>query len=64
MAKVLVVDDAEEIVRLLTCQLQGQGYDVSVAFSGTEALEAASAEPPDAVLLDVMMPDMDGIEYG
>jgi len=62
MANVLVVDDAVEIVRLLSCRLTSQGYDVSAAYSGLEALELASADPPDVVLLDIEMPDMDGIE--
>ena len=62
MAKVLVVDDVVDIVRLLSITLQNQGHEVSAAYCGREALERASAERPDAILLDVMMPDMDGIE--
>ena len=62
MAKVLVVDDVPEIVRMLTCSLQAQGYDVSSARGGREALTMASARPPDVILLDVIMPDLDGIE--
>ena len=62
MAKVLVVDDAKETVQLLTHVLRKQGYEVLTAYSGSEALDIAAAERPDAILLDVMMPGMDGIE--
>ncbi len=62
MVRVLVVDDAPEIVQLLSSQLTGQGYDVSAAHNGREALEVAAASPPDVILLDVKMPGMDGIE--
>ena len=62
MAKVLVVDDAEEMVRLLKCQLESQGYQVVTAGSGCAALDLVAAERPDVMLLDVMMPEMDGIE--
>jgi DNA-binding response OmpR family regulator len=62
MAKILVVDDAEEMVRLLKRQLTLQGYQVVAAGSGCAALDLVAAERPDAVLLDVQMPEMDGIE--
>ncbi len=62
MAKVLVVDDAVEIVNLLVHILTEQGYEVSTACNGREALEVVRLEQPDAILLDVMMPEMDGIE--
>jgi CheY-like chemotaxis protein len=62
MAKVLVVDDAEDIVRLLVSQLTLQGYDVAAACSGSAALDLVAGQRPDVVLLDVSMPDMDGIE--
>jgi len=62
VVKVLVVDDSPDIVRLLRLTLTEQGYDVSVACCGQEALEIASAQHPDVVLLDVGMPGMDGIE--
>ena len=62
MVRVLVVDDAVDIVRLLSARLNRQGYEVSVAYNGREALEVASAERPDVMLLDVGMPEMDGIE--
>ena len=62
MAKVLVVDDVVSTVRMLTHMLRNQGYEVLPAHSGQEGLDLAAAERPDAILLDVMMPGMDGID--
>jgi class 3 adenylate cyclase/CheY-like chemotaxis protein len=59
-AKILVVDDIPENVRLLEAVLVPRGYDVVSATNGLEALGAVDAENPDLVLLDVMMPEMDG----
>jgi two-component system cell cycle response regulator len=61
-ARVLVVDDIPVNVRLLEAKLSAEYYDVITANSGAEALEIIAAEPPDIVLLDVMMPEMDGFE--
>ncbi|MDK6260041.1 MULTISPECIES: response regulator transcription factor [Corynebacterium] len=60
--KVLVVDDEPNIVELLTVGLKFQGFDVRSAGNGNEALEVAKDFHPDAFILDVMMPDMDGFE--
>ena len=60
--KVLVVDDEPNIVELLTVSLKFQGFDVRTASSGTEALRVAREFDPDAYILDVMMPGMDGFE--
>src|SRR5215472_14270275 len=60
--RILVVDDIEANVRLLQAKLQAEYYDVLVASSGPEALAMAAEESPDLVLLDVMMPGMDGFE--
>ncbi|AIG64659.1 alkaline phosphatase [Corynebacterium atypicum] len=60
--KVLVVDDEPNIVELLTVGLKFQGFDVRSAENGAEALEVARGFVPDAFILDVMMPDMDGFE--
>lgn len=60
--KVLVVDDEPNIVELLTVSLKFQGFDVYTANSGTEALRVAREINPDAYILDVMMPGMDGFE--
>ncbi|NLP38572.1 DNA-binding response regulator, OmpR family, contains REC and winged-helix (wHTH) domain [Corynebacterium pollutisoli] len=60
--KVLVVDDEPNIVELLNVSLKFQGFDVRTAASGTEALRIAREFNPDAYILDVMMPGMDGFE--
>lgn len=62
MPKVLVVDDVVDNIRLLTCELCDHGYDVVAALDGLEAIEMARAERPDVILLDIMMPRLDGIE--
>lgn len=60
--KVLVVDDEPNIVELLTVSLKFQGFEVATATSGFQALEVAPEFKPDAFILDVMMPGMDGFE--
>lgn len=60
--RVLVVDDVEANVKLLEAKLSSEYFDVLSAYSGRAALEIAEAELPDVVLLDVMMPRMDGFE--
>ncbi|HZZ87117.1 MAG TPA: PleD family two-component system response regulator [Caulobacteraceae bacterium] len=60
--RILVVDDIEANVRLLQAKLQAEYYDVLTASDGQTALEIAARERPDLVLLDVMMPGMDGFE--
>ncbi|OFN44673.1 DNA-binding response regulator [Corynebacterium sp. HMSC072G08] len=59
---ILVVDDEPNIVELLTVSLKFQGFNVHTANSGTEALRIAREINPDAYILDVMMPGMDGFE--
>lgn len=61
-ALILVVDDEERNRRLLKDVLESQGYRVSLAENGKMAIEEASKNPPDVILLDVMMPLMDGFE--
>ena len=60
--KVLVVDDEPNIVELLTVSLKFQGFEVETANSGPAAIELAHSWRPDAYILDVMMPEMDGFE--
>ncbi len=63
MAKrVLVVDDEPNIVLSLEFLMRRAGFEVQVARTGGEALKALEGEPPDLVLLDVMMPEVDGYE--
>jgi two-component system KDP operon response regulator KdpE len=59
---VLVVDDEPQILRALRINLRVRQYDVHVAATGTEALEVASRYPPDLVILDLGLPDLDGVE--
>jgi diguanylate cyclase (GGDEF)-like protein len=59
--RILVVDDDEDIVRVISVNLQLEGYDVSVAHDGQDGLEKAIETTPDLVLLDIMMPRMDGL---
>ena len=61
-AKILVVDDEQPIRRLLRNTLERAGYAVVEAINGREALAAVAAETPDAVLLDLGLPDRDGLE--
>ena len=62
LGRVLVVEDEEKIRRLLRDILETQGHEVLVAEDGERALATAFAEPPDVVLLDIMLPRMDGFE--
>ncbi len=61
-ARVLVVDDVPANVKLLEAKLTAEYFDVVTAFNGMEALDRATEEKPDIILLDVMMPEMDGFE--
>src|SRR5258706_8295224 len=61
-ARILVVDDIEANVRLLQAKLQAEYYEVLCASDGATALAIAASEKPDIVLLDVMMPGMDGFQ--
>jgi two-component system KDP operon response regulator KdpE len=60
--RVLVVDDEPQIVRALSINLRARRYEVNAASSGTAALVVAAKHPPDVVLLDLGLPDMDGVE--
>lgn len=59
---ILIVDDIEANVQLLATMLSSNGFDIGVAYSGIEALDSVSAYKPDLILLDIMMPEMDGFE--
>ena len=61
MTRVLLVDDDRALVRALSINLRARGYDVDVALTGTSALAAAASHPPDVVVLDLGLPDMDGL---
>jgi DNA-binding response OmpR family regulator len=62
MPRVLLVDDDPAILRLLEVNFRMEGFDVDAAAHGEDALAAASAMAPDAVILDLMMPGLDGRE--
>jgi DNA-binding response OmpR family regulator len=60
--KILVVDDDLDTLKLVGMMLQRQGYNIVAAINGAQALSKVTAEKPDLILLDVMMPDIDGFE--
>ncbi len=60
--KILIIDDDVDTLRLVGLMLQRQGYQITAAASGEQGLEKAFEERPDVILLDVMMPEMDGYE--
>jgi two-component system, OmpR family, KDP operon response regulator KdpE len=62
VTRVLVVDDEPQIVRALRINLRAREYDVATAGDGEHALRAARSEPPDLVVLDLGLPDMDGVD--
>lgn len=62
MAKILIVDDEEKIRYIVRRMLEGEGYEVLEAEGGKECLEILKSEKPDLILMDVMMPEMDGWE--
>ncbi len=62
MTRVLVVDDERGLRRALGINLKARGYEVTLAADGKSALEAASNSPPDVVILDLGLPDLDGVD--
>ena len=60
--RIVVADDEPDVRELIACRLSRSGYEVVEATDGAEALRLALAEPPDLVVLDVMMPKLDGYE--
>jgi two-component system, OmpR family, KDP operon response regulator KdpE len=62
MSRILVVDDEPGLTRALAINLRAHGYDVSTASDGATALAAAANQPPDLVVLDLGLPDLDGVD--
>ncbi|MDD5225594.1 MAG: response regulator [Candidatus Omnitrophica bacterium] len=62
MKKILVIDDEPQILLMVSARLKANGYDVFTAFSGEQGLKRAKKEIPDLILLDHVMPEMDGDE--
>jgi len=60
--RILIVDDERDIIELLSYNLAREGYEVAVAYDGEQALAVASAFKPEIVLLDIMLPKLDGVE--
>jgi len=60
--KVLLVDDTETVLLFEKTLLRGTGHELRTANNGRKALDAVAADPPDLILMDIMMPEMDGIE--
>jgi CheY-like chemotaxis protein len=62
MKTILIVDDDRNICRLYQEELEAEGYHIALAANGREALDLVSREMPDLILMDVRMPEMDGLE--
>ena len=60
--RILVIDDNADVVRFVRLNLERDGYEVSTAVEGTVGLRAALESPPDLILLDILMPDLDGLD--
>ncbi len=60
--KILIVDDELELLKAMRIKLASWGYDVLTAANGKEALQLVKKEVPDAIILDIMMPEMNGLE--
>ncbi len=60
--RILVVDDEPDFASIVQGNLEKEGFEVEVAYNGVEGLEKVQANPPDAIVLDVMMPEKDGYE--
>lgn len=58
--KILIVDDERDLIETLTFRLEASGYEVVSAYNGREGLDKAREHAPDLILLDIMMPEMDG----
>lgn len=62
MAKILVIDDEPSILNLVTSYLKAEGYEVFTATDGPAGLKAARTFEPDLIILDIMLPGLDGLE--
>jgi DNA-binding response OmpR family regulator len=62
LKKILIVDDEVDVVEVVEMLLETEGYNVLKAYNGKEALDMLETEIPDLVILDIMMPEIDGVE--
>jgi len=60
--RILVVDDEPDFCSIVQGQLEKEGFEVELAYNGVEGMQKVQANPPDAIVLDVMMPEKDGYE--
>ena len=60
--RIILVDDEPDFCSIVQGQLEKEGFEVELAYNGVEGLEKIRANPPDAIILDVMMPEIDGYE--
>lgn len=60
--KIIVIDDEPDFAAIVQSNLKKEGFEVEVAYDGVEGLEKIKQDPPDAIVLDVMMPEKDGYE--
>jgi len=60
--KILVIDDDPDMVEMLTISLEAASYEVIAAYNGVQGLQQARVEKPDAIILDIMMPEKDGFK--
>ncbi len=58
--RILLVDDEKDLVEMVKMRLEASGYEIIPAYDGQEALEKARSEKPDLIILDIMLPKMDG----
>jgi two-component system alkaline phosphatase synthesis response regulator PhoP len=61
--KILVIDDEPQLIKLLEVNLRAEGYDVATATNGVAGLQQLKVQKPDLIILDAMMPAMDGVEF-
>ncbi len=60
--RILLIDDADDLREVLSVRLRAEGYEVTSCATGKEGVEAALKQPPDLILLDMIMPDQDGMQ--
>lgn len=63
MPRILLIEDNKFLVKMYKTKLELEGYEVDVAYNGTQGLEQLRKKKPDLILLDLLMPEMDGFEF-